>query len=196
MYKQFFKALQSFTPVPDEELQKAKDIFHPVRLEKECFFVRAGEIPQTLGFVVSGLLRFYYIDAAGNEFIKSFSIENGFVAAYSGLLLGEPSRLFIDAIEDSLLLVAHYEAYQTLSAGHPCWQIINRKVAEGLYIKKEKRESQLLLDDATTRYLRFLKEYPGLEGRLKQYHIASYLGITPVSLSRIRAAQSQKINIG
>ena len=192
MVKQFHQVLQSITPVPDDELEKADKIFHPAQLSKGDFFVQAGEIPQTLGFVVSGLLRFYYIDASGNEFNKSFSIENGFVAAYSGLLLGEPSRLFIDAIEDSTLLVANYEAYRMLSAEHLCWQIINRKIAEGLYIKKEKRESELLLDDATTRYLTFRREYPGLEDRLKQYHIASYLGITPVTLSRIRMQLNHK----
>jgi CRP-like cAMP-binding protein len=66
-------------------------------------------------------------------------------------------------------------------------QQLNCKIAESLFIKKERREATLLLDDAKTRYLNFLEEYPGLETRLKQYHIASYLGITPVSLSRVRA---------
>ncbi len=61
------------------------------------------------------------------------------------------------------------------------------KTAEWLYVKLDQRESELLLDDAATRYLKFLAEYPGLVHRVKQYHIASYLGITPESLSRIRA---------
>ncbi len=192
MYKQFHQVLQSITPVPDNELKKAEKIFHPAQLEKGSFFVQAGEVPQTLGFVISGLLRLYYIDGSGNEFTKSFCIENSFVAAYSALLLREPSRLFVETVEDSLLLVAKYDTYQTLSSEGNCWQIINRKLAETLFIKKEKRESELLLDDATTRYLRFLTEYPGLETRLKQYHIASYLGVTPVTLSRIRMQLNPK----
>jgi CRP-like cAMP-binding protein len=137
--------------------------------------------------VVSGLLRLYYIDANGNEFIKSFCVENEIVAAYSALLLHEPSRLFIQALEPSTLLVADFAEYQAVSAQHACWQMVNSRIAETLFIKKEKREAALLLDDAETRYRAFLAEYPQLEQRVKQHHIASYLGITPVSLSRIRA---------
>lgn len=186
MVDQFRQVIQSFTAVPESEWAKTQQLFKPVSLNKGDFFVRAGEIPKTLGFVVTGLLRLFYIDINGTEFNKSFSAENGFIAAYTGLLLQEPSRLFIEALEDSQLLVADYAAYLTLAEGHNCWQIINRKIAENLFIKKEKRESELLLDNATTRYLTFLDEFPSLENRLRQYHIASYLGITPVALSRIR----------
>lgn len=94
------------------------------------------------------------------------------------MLLTQPSRLFIEALEDSKLLVANYSAYRSLSEAHPCWQTVNCKIAEALFVKKEKRESSLLLDDAKTRYLSFLAEYPGLDARLKQHYIASYLGIT------------------
>jgi CRP-like cAMP-binding protein len=128
----------------------------------------------------------YYVDRDGNEYTKSFCAENSFVAAYSALLLEQPSRLFIQALEDTKLLIADYSAYRVLSENHACWQALNCKIAEFLFIKKEKRESALLLDDAKTRYLSFQEEYPGLETRIRQHHIASYLGITPVTLSRIR----------
>jgi CRP-like cAMP-binding protein len=134
----------------------------------------------------------YYLDATGTEWTKSFCVAGNVVAAYSALLRGEPSRLYIQALEPSTLLIADFAAYQTLTLEHPCWQIVNCKLAESLFIKKEQRESELLLDDAPTRYQKFLDEYPGLEARVKQYHIASYLGITPVSLSRIRA---QRLNL-
>lgn len=191
MYKQLQQILQRIVPIPDSELVKAEHLFQPVTLDKSQFFVQAGDVPQSLGFVCSGLLRLYYIDSAGNEFTKSFCPENSFVAAYSALLLHEPSRLFIETIESAQLLVINYESYQALTAQHSCWQTVNHKLTETLFIKKEKRESELLLDDATTRYLNFLAEYPKLEGRIKQYHIASYLGITPVALSRIRAQLKQ-----
>ena len=186
MMESLIQVLQTFTAVPDSEIKKAQQIFRPLSLQKGTNYVQAGDIPQTLGFVVNGLLRLFYIDEEGNEFNKSFCMENSFVAAYSSLLLQEPSRLFIETLEDTHLLVATHTDYVTLTDGHICWQIVNRKLAESLFIKKEKRESELLLDDATTRYLTFLAEYPGLEKRLKQYHIASYLGITPIALSRIR----------
>ena len=117
----------------------------------------------------------------------SFCAENVFVAAYSALLMKQPSRLFIQALEDTKLLVADYSVYRSLSESQAGLQRLNCRIAEFLFIKKERRESALLLDDAKTRYLSFLEEYPGLEARLKQHHIASYLGVTPVTLSRIRA---------
>lgn len=178
--------LRSLVELPEDEAIKVRHLFQTHHLNRGEFFVRAGEVPSTIGVVVSGILRLYYVDADGNDFTKSFCAENSFVAAYSALLLGQPSRLFIQALEDTRLLIADYSAYQAVAASHPCWHTLNCKIAEMLFIKKEKRESALLLDDATTRYLSFQAEYPGLESRLKQHHIASYLGITPVTLSRIR----------
>ncbi|MBD2692077.1 Crp/Fnr family transcriptional regulator [Anabaena catenula] len=186
-YQQLFHVLRSLTEIPESEIYKISSIFYPVKLPVGEFFIKAGELPKTIGFVISGLLRLYYLDHSGTEFTKSFCLDNEFIAAYSALLLKEPSRLFIEALEDTNLLVADYTDYQKLAQKHICWQIVNCKLTQALFIKKEKRESELLLDDATTRYLNFLAEYPQLATRVKQYHIASYLGITTVSLSRIRA---------
>jgi len=179
--------LCSLADIPPAEIEKAIRIFQPHSLPKGFFLLRAGEIPQTLSFVVSGIVRLYYITPAGIEVIKSFRTENHFVAAYSALLQGIPSRIFLQTLERTSLLVASYRAYRELAAGHQCWQTIDLRLAEWLYVKLDQRESELLLDDATTRYLKFLDEYPGLVHRVKQHHIASYLGITPVSLSRIRS---------
>ncbi len=184
---QLIAILRSLINLPEGEAIKATNLFKIYTLEQDDFFVRAGDVPKTIGFVISGILRLYYVDRDGNEYTKSFCAENSFVAAYSALLLEQPSRLFIQALEDTKLLIADYSAYRVLSENHACWQALNCKIAEFLFIKKEKRESALLLDDAKTRYLSFQEEYPGLETRLKQHHIASYLGITPVTLSRIRA---------
>lgn len=179
--------IRSPTDIPEDEAIRAAKLFQACHLKQGEFFVRAGDMPQTIGVVRSGIMRLYYVDRDGNEYTKSFCAENSFVAAYSALLLEQPSRLFIQALEDTKLMIIDYATYRSLSEKHSCWQALNCKIAETLFIKKEKRESALLLDDAKTRYLSFQAEYPGLEARLKQYHIASYLGITPVTLSRIRA---------
>ena len=183
---QLIAILRSLIKLTESEATQAACLFQTHNLSRGEFFVRAGDVPQTIGFTISGILRLYYVDADGNEFTKSFCAENSFVAAYSALLLRQPSRLFIQALEDALLLIADYSAYRAISESHASLQQLNYKIAESLFIKKEKRESTLLLDDAKTRYLSFLEEYPGLEVRLKQHHIASYLGMTPVTLSRIR----------
>lgn len=82
------------------------------------------------------------------------------------------------------------DTFESLYKRHRCWETLGRKLAEGLYIKKEMKERLLLMNTAEERYLQFLKEFPGLEKRVPQYHIASYLGITPVSLSRIRSSSN------
>ncbi len=191
---QFSQFLRKITDVPSDELEKAVRIFRPMQLNKNSFFVMAGDVPDNVGFLLSGILRFFYVDEDGKEYTKSFCEENNVVAALSALLLNEPARYFIQALESSSLLVAPYTAYQELLAGHRCWQILDHKFTQALFIKKEKREAELLLDDAETRYLSFLAEFPELNKRLKQHYIASYLGITPVTLSRIRS-KLKKINL-
>jgi CRP-like cAMP-binding protein len=183
---QLITILRSLIDLTESEATQAVGLFQTQSLSRSDFFIRAGDTPQTIGFVISGILRLYYVDSDGNEAIKSFCAENSFVAAYSALLLGQPSRLFIQALEDTRLLMIDYSAYRSLSESQASWQQLNCKIAESLFIKKERRESALLLDDAKTRYLNFLEEYPGLNERLKQHYIASYLGMTPVTLSRIR----------
>lgn len=184
---QLIAILRSLIQLTESEATQAVCLFQIHTLNRGEFFVRAGDVPQTIGFVISGILRLYYADADGNELTKSFCAENSFLAAYSALLMRQPSRLFIQALEDAKLLIADYSAYRSLSESQMSLQQLNCKIAEFFFIKKERRESALLLDDAKTRYLSFLEEYPGLEARLKQHHIASYLGMTPVTLSRIRA---------
>lgn len=187
-YLRLSSVLQTLVEMPADELAKLHCVFQEITLNTGEFLVRAGEIPSRIAFIVSGLLRLYYVNSAGSEFTKSFCPENHFVTAYSALVLKQSAQFFIEALEDSLLLVADYSQFTQLYAENFCWQIINHKLVEALFIKKEKREAELLLDDATTRYQKFLIEYPNLEHRVKQYHIASYLGISPVSLSRIRKA--------
>lgn len=185
--KSLIAFLRSITDIPNAEMEKILGIFHVSKLQKNQFLVGAGETPTTLGFLVSGIMRLYYISDSGFEFTKSFCVQGDVIAAYTALLNKEPSKLFIQALEDSTLLIANYEEYQAVTAESPCWQKVNQNIVERLFMKKEKRESALLLDSAQTRYMEFRNEYPGLESRIKQRLIASYLGITPVTLSRIRA---------
>ena len=191
MYSQeqkfLFSFLQSITDIPNAQIEKVLSVFRASNLRKNQFLIRAGEVPTTISFLVSGILRLYYISDSGFEFTKSFCLEGDMVAAYTALLNNEPSKLFIQALEDSKLLTANYEGYQAAAAESPYWQKVNQNIAERLFMKKEERESSLLLDNAQTRYMKFRNEYPSLESRISQHLIASYLGITPVTLSRIRA---------
>ncbi len=172
---------------PDEQQwRQFAGLFQPRALDAGDYFIRAGEMSERLAFVNSGLLRFFYTTPDGREFNKSFSRENEFAGAYSAYLAREPARFAIQALEPCRLLAAKIDDIVALFERDLCWQKLGRLLVERLYVKKEQREAELLLDDAASRYRRFQQAYPGLEQRLPQYHVASYLGITPVALSRIR----------
>ncbi|MGD8783585.1 MAG: Crp/Fnr family transcriptional regulator [Thioalkalispiraceae bacterium] len=178
--------IQHMVSPPENEWCHFEQHFHPRTIKAGDYFLRSGEASEYIGFINAGLVRFFYQTSRGSEFNKSFSHENQFMGAYSAFLTDSPARFNIQALEESYILVARISNIINLFDRHPCWEKLGRILAEQLYIKKEQREAEFLLDDAQTRYHTFLKQYPELEDRLTQYHIASYLGITPVALSRIR----------
>ncbi len=174
--------------IPEEEWNKLLKRAKSITLRKDEYFLRAGEIPKRIGLNVSGLLRLFYINQNGMEITKHFVLENTPAISFSAFVLGEESKYNIQAMEDTRLLVVDYNTYCEFLNSHICWQIAARKFATMLFIFKEKREAELLLNTAQERYLQFLKDFPDLEGRINQHYIASYLGITPESLSRIRSS--------
>lgn len=178
--------------IPREELRRLLKRKRTITLAKSEYFLMAGDVPEYIGFVRSGLLRLFHIDMNGVEANKHFCVENTLAISYSAFLLREESKFYIQALEDTRLLAIDHQTYLDLLNSHICWQIVARKLAEMLFILKEKREWELLSNNAQERYVQFLQDYPDLERRLSQYHIASYVGITPESLSRIRASLRQK----
>jgi CRP-like cAMP-binding protein len=173
--------------IPREELRAFFKVKKRVFLEKGAYFLRAGEVSDRIGYNVSGLMRLFYVSASGTEINKHFCVEKSVAVNYDAFLRREKSKLFIQALEDTRLLVIDYDDYRYLRNRHPCWQHIEKKLSEMLVRISHKREAEILLMDAKERYAQFLRDCPNLADRVSQYHIASYLGITPESLSRIRA---------
>lgn len=180
------QVLNQLVSPPVSELDEFLKLFQTRSIEQGDYFLRAGDRSSELAFVNAGLLRFIYQTTDGKEFNKSFIAENQFTAAYSAFLTGMPARFSIQALEECHLLICDLHIVVNMFDRHGCWERLGRILAEQLFIKKEAREAEFLLDDAETRYHNFRETHPGLEDRLAQYHIASYLGITPVALSRIR----------
>ena len=170
----------------DSEISYISQLFREKSLQAGEHFLKAGEYATELGFVNSGLLRFYYATSDGKEVNKSFILENQFASGYNAFLSQTPMRFSIQALEDTQLVVCDLQAVVDLFDEYRCVERLCRLLVEQLYIKKEQREAEFLLDDAETRYKNFLARFPDLENRITQYHVASYLGITPVMLSRIR----------
>ncbi|NJK95613.1 MAG: Crp/Fnr family transcriptional regulator [Bacteroidales bacterium] len=150
------------------------------------YFIKAGETPVKIAFVFKGLFRYVYINDKGDEFTKAIITENTFISSYSAMVLNKPSYFSIEALENSHLLEITWADFNQLKENDVFWVQFLMKFLERGYIAKEKRERDLLLLDAETRYRNFLTEFPGMEQRIKQGIIASYLGIQPETLSRIR----------
>lgn len=178
--------LERITPVSASTRAVLIEAFKPACFAKDAFLVNAGDVNDTFFFIVKGVVRFVYTTEDGKEFNKSFAAENNFVACLRSVLANQPCRFSIQALEPCETLNLTGEKYQAFARELTEWNTINLVVTQQLALKKEEREAEFLLDSAETRYRNFIRKHPKLADRLQQYHIASYLGITDVALSRIR----------
>ncbi len=184
--EQFRNDAEKVAFIPQKEWEAFIQRLSERTFEKNDYLVRAGDVANNFYFIVRGLVRFFYSTEDGKEFNKHFAMENGYAGSFHSLVLGEPCGYFIQALERTETIVLPNQVMNEFYDRHPCWERIGRRSAENLALTKETREKEFLLDSLETRYRRFLKEYPGVADRIPQYHIASYLGVTDVALSRIR----------
>lgn len=172
--------------LPAERIDELLSIAKEKPVSAGEYFIKAGEVPCKIAFVSSGLFRYVYANDRGDEFTKGIIAENFFLSSYSAMIMGKPSYFSIEALENSQLLEINWTDFNRLKDKDIFWLQFLLKFVEKGFIIKEKRERDLLLLDAETRYRNFLTEFPGMEQRIKQGIIASYLGIQPETLSRIR----------
>lgn len=185
--KAFKAVLESYCAISTETWEKLSTISVLKDLKKGEFFTEAGQIPEAIGFVYSGLLRTYVTDWNGNEYNKIFFQENTLPASIVALLTNSPSKFSIECLEDTILLELNFKKYRNLlNSQHDLKWFQILYLEKNWVIEKEEREVALVQENATERYLKFLKKYSALEKRISQFHIASHLGITPTQLSRIR----------
>jgi CRP-like cAMP-binding protein len=204
MIGQLLSALKAISDLPETEERKLRSLVYEQKLSKGEVFIQEGTVPQKFAFVVMGLFRYYYVNQKGSEFTKGFFPENTFITSYSAMTDGTRSYYTIEALEDAVIFVFEYSKWKVLYNSHPCWREFLLALLEKGFRKKETRERELLILTAEERYRSFLNEKPVLESRIKQHFIASYLGITPVALSRIRRTmgvsnrfdKSDDVNIG
>ncbi|MFW6351178.1 MAG: Crp/Fnr family transcriptional regulator [Bacteroidota bacterium] len=172
--------------LPDNRIDELLSIGVNKSINSSDFFIKKGEIPFKIAFVNSGLFRYVYVNDKGDEFTKGIIPHNNFISSYSAMIMQKESYFSIEALEDSQILVINWNDFSKLTDKDLFWVKFLLKFVEKGFIIKEKRERDLLLLDAETRYKNFLVDFPHLDQRIKQGIIASYLGIQPETLSRIR----------
>ena len=158
------------------------------QLNKGDALVRNGEVCRQVSFVNKGLLRLYYL-ADGKEVCTGFVPENEYISEYASFLTRSPAAQNIDALENSEVINLSYESMQALYHSHPVFEIFGRRIAEKLFVMISFHHASLLLLAPKDRYLSVVTNQPYVIQRVPQYMIASFIGITPEQLSRIRKEQ-------
>lgn len=178
--------LQNNFKFPAATIAKIMQCFTLKSIDKKAYFLKAGEYCQQVGFVEQGAFLYYQL-VDGEEKVCDFAFENDWVTQYQSLLNNVPSELSIRALEPTQVLLMDMDKMDALSVELPQINIIRSSLAEQYFTKSAKRSTNLTNLDAKGRYQALLDEIPTIHQRVPQYHIASYLGIKPQSLSRIRA---------
>jgi len=185
MYDSLRQLLNTLAPFSQEELEKSLPLFRPVRLAKNEFFNSAGRISLRLGFLVNGLLRSFY-NLQDKETTTFFELPGEIAVDLKSFVQRKPSIETIQAITDSQLLVISRRELYMLYEQNWKWQQVGRLLVESAYFRMEDRSIFLQTHSAHDRYARFLAEYPEVVKQAPLYQVASFLGISPETLSRIR----------
>ena len=182
----FFEQIEGYVPLSEEAKREWEGLLKPRSYSRGMEFLRVGQVPRRVAFVVKGLFSQSYITDSGDTVIKYFFPEGRIAGSVPAILMKCASNYAIVALEDTDVLEYDYQAFRELVGKHrDIAAFYIRYLEQHWVIEKEPYEISLRHDDAKTRYEAFLKEYPALVKRLKKHHIAAYLGITPTQLSRI-----------
>lgn len=188
MHEAIIKYIRSYstTPLTEDDIELIKNVFLPKRIRRKQYLLQTGEVCKYSAFIVKGAMRQYSVDEKGAEHIVRLAIENWWAVDRESFLMLTPSIYNIDAWEDTdTLLVTKADLTDTLSK-IPAINEMSRKLDENHAFALQKRVNASISYQAEKRYADFAKQYPEFIQRFPQHIIASYLGITKETLSRIR----------
>lgn len=186
MYEVITQSLSAVVDFTAEELFLFMQRLKPLSLKKHAFYLKEGQVCKSMVIVYKGGLRYFSRSEKG-DYTLGFAFEGEWIGDYESFLLQTPSDCFIEALEDCELFTLSYADMQALYQHSQRFEKFGRIIAENLFIKTAKSKRNLMVQSAEDRYLDLLTSQPHILERLPQHLIASYLGIQPQSLSRIRA---------
>jgi CRP/FNR family transcriptional regulator, anaerobic regulatory protein len=188
--KAYYKSL--IPKMTEEEWEFIASMMKVVPVKKGDFIIKEGQVCNQVFFINTGLVRIYNI-IEGRENIQGFVIENQYIAEYASFLTRRPSILFMDIVEDGELVSLTYDDIQHAYDKIPVFERLGRKIAEQLFIEFNDHSVSLRSQTPEQRYLALIEKESQLLKRIPQYMLASYLGITPEHLSRIRKKITIKV---
>lgn len=184
--KALIAAISGFHPLSEKSKKEFSKILSLKSFKKNTVIAELGKVPTDFFILKSGIVRSYVTDKKGKEFIRSLYIPTRAVGAFSALIKQEPSSIIYECLTDCEIYIADFNEFKKLTLENNDLAILYNKVLERIFIRMEKRIIELSVLNAKQRYLKLKKQIPEIENLIPQYHIASYLNITPVQLSRIR----------
>lgn len=185
MYDLFFQKFNEKVPLTDEEQEQIRAYLTPKKLRKRQYLLQEGDICKAIAFVEKGALREYSVDN-GSDHIIQFALEGWTISDLFSFLTGEPASYNIDALEDAELVLITRSAHEELLKKQPKYGTYMRLLITGAYIALQRRLTSTISVSVEERYRSFTEMYPDIVQRVPQHMIASYLGLTPETLSRAR----------
>lgn len=178
--------------ITDEELAYVGKGLTVSEFKTKQYYLQAGQIQTAIGYVVSGLMRSYYIDEKGNEITISFIKEKEYATDYGAFVRQKPSKYYFQCLEPSIVVNLPYSEMQDGYNEYKNIERYGRLVTEEVLVQQQTRLESFLFENAEERYLNFIKRSPNLFNRISLTYLSSYLGIERQSLSRIRKMLAKK----
>ncbi len=178
--------VKGIAPMSEPDIELLVSILQSKTVKKHEYLLKEGEVCRNVYFLVNGFFRMFYIDFEGNEINYRFTDENNFLVDFQSFLTQKPSHFYWQAMQDAELFVLPYQEVQNTYVASAVWNSFGRLIAEHVYLQLNERVEMLLFMNPEERYQHLLNTRPELFAQVSQFHLSSYLGVKPESLSRLR----------
>ncbi|HTM97167.1 MAG TPA: Crp/Fnr family transcriptional regulator [Pedobacter sp.] len=191
-YDPILEYIARYVDLTDDEISNLIPFFKTKKVKKRQFIVQPGFVCKHKSYVVKGAFRAYLVDSQGKEHTLAFAIEDWWISDYSSLIYQEPATLFVEALEDSVLIQIDFKDEQTFLREIPKMEKFERIITQRSLAFQQKRLLSNFTKTAEERYDEFINKYSAIANRVPQYALASYLGFSTEYLSKIRNRKTLK----
>ncbi len=178
----------------DKECSLISEIVTIRELKKKEFLIRPDSYSNSMNFISKGCLRTYYIDQEGQEHTLQLGIENWWINDLYGYITEQPSKMYVQALENTTIVQIHKPTLENLYTLIPAISHFFREKMQSAYVSLQERTIENMSTDSISRYITFRKQYRDIEQRVPQYIVASFLGITPEFLSHLRKKHAKDLS--